>query len=163
MQALSVADNSITTTKLADSAVTSSKLNVDNGLTVSGAITLTETLNGDTSYWADYRSYLRFMKQDGVTAANLCPEGGTPVGVTGPKQSLDWATGNDFCQNNYNSGQRSCLTVHQVAPCGSINRNVYPYALESCSTSFSGDQVPFYWWDAESSGFYAHDVSGSGS
>ncbi|MCA9995567.1 MAG: hypothetical protein KDE56_07470 [Anaerolineales bacterium] len=159
---LEPADNSITTAKIADSSVTSSKLNVDNGLTVSGAITLTETFNGDTSYWADYRSYIRFLKQDGATATNLCPQGGTPVGVTGPKQSLDWATGNDICQNNYNSGQKSCLNVHQVAPCGSINGNNYPYAAESCSTDFSGEWAPFYWWDAESSGSYTHDILGSG-
>ncbi len=140
---------SITTTMIADGAVTSAKLNIDNGLAVNGAITLTGTLNGPTSYWVDYRSYIRFLSQDGVNSADLCPEGGVPVGVIAPKQSLEWATGNDICQHNYQPNESTCVNVHKVVPCGSIMGNFYPYPAATCSEDFSGEWAPFHWGNAE--------------
>ncbi|MCI0732061.1 MAG: hypothetical protein L0332_35795 [Chloroflexi bacterium] len=162
IHALTVPDESITTAALADGSVTSIKLDVDNGLIVSGNITLTGVLAGPTSYWADYRSYIRFMYEDGVTAADLCPEGGTPVGVVAPRQSLEWVTGDEICQNNYNTTQTACLNVHQVVPCGSIIGNNYPYSPESCSLNFSGKWAPFYWWNTEATHNVTHNILGSG-
>jgi len=150
MQAMTVPDGSVTTGKIADGAVTTVKLDIDSGLTVNGGITLTGTLDGPTSHWADYRAYIRFLKEDGVTAADLCPEGGTPVGVVAPKQSLEWTTGNEICQHNtHGTTETACINVHQIAPCGSIIGNYYPYSAEPCSEAFSGKWAPFYWWDAQ--------------
>jgi len=156
MQALTVPDGSITTEKIADGAVTTEKLDIGSDLIVNGNIILTGTLDGPTSYWADYRAYIRFLKESGVTAADLCPEGGTPVGVVSPKQSLEWSTGDEICQhNNYNTAETRCLNVHRIKPCGSILGDYYPYPAESCSEDFSGKWAPFYWWDAQPS----HNVS----
>ena len=161
-QALTVPDGSITTGKIADGAVTTAKLDIDSGLTVNGGITLTGTLDGPTSHWADYRAYLRFLKEDGVTAADLCPEGGTPVGVVGPKQSLEWTTGDEICQHNHNTAETACLNVHQIAPGGSIIGNYYPYSAEPCSEDFSGKWAPFYWWNAQPSHDVSNNILGSG-
>ena len=156
MQAMTVADGNITTEKIAEAAVTSAQLNIDNGLMVNGPITLTGTLDGPTSYWNDYRPYVRFLAEKGVTAADLCPEGGTPVGVVSPKQSLEWTTGNEICQhNNYLTTETDCVNVHQMAPCGSILGDYYPYSPYSCSEDYTGKWAPFYWWDAR----HGHNVS----
>lgn len=148
MQTLSVSDDSITTAKIVDDAVTSAKLNIDDGLQVTGNITMTGTLDGSNAYWADYRDYMRFLHQDGVTDSDLCPEGGVAVGVVGPTQSLELQTGNDIAAN-YWPGGGTCVNVHQVLPCGSIITNYYPYSAESCSTDFTGKWAPFYWWNGE--------------
>ncbi len=44
VQALTVPDGSVTTEKIADRAVTSAKLNVDNGMSVSGTLTVTNNI-----------------------------------------------------------------------------------------------------------------------
>ena len=104
MQALTVPDGSIT----------AEKLNLSNGLAVTGNITVTNSislggvLNGPTGYWADLRSYIRILKDKGVTDAALCPEGGVPVGVVSPLQSLRLKTGDDIAQANYPSAS-ACL------------------------------------------------------
>jgi len=163
MQAMTVPDGSVTTAKIADSAVTSAKLNVDNGLTVAGSIVLTGTLDGPTSHWADYRSYIRFLFEDGVTAGDLCPEGGTPVGVVGPKQSLEWTTGDEICEHNtWGTTETECLNVHQIMPCNSIIGNYYPYSAESCSEDFAGMWAPFYWWDAQPMHDVSYNILGAG-
>ena len=167
VQALTVPDGSVTTEKIADGAVTGAKLNVDNGLEVEGAITTTSdihldgVLTGPHSYWADYRSYIRLLKQDGVTDAQLCPEGGQAVGVTSPIKSLNMKTGNDIAQNLY-PAPGTCINVHQMAPCGTINGNYYPYSAESCTTDFSGKWAPFYWWNGESTHDVTTQILGSG-
>lgn len=118
---------------------------------------------GPTGYWADYRAYLRFLQEKGVAAVNLCPEGGIPVGVVAPAQSLKWKTGNEICQhNNYQSSYVTCLNVHKLAPCGSIIGDFYPYTAESCETDFSGSWVPFYWWDGEPSHDVTSNILGAG-
>lgn len=131
-----------------DGSITSEKLNLTNGITVTGDINFTGILTGPNAYWADYRSYIRFLAEDGVNEANLCPEGGVPVGVTGPTQSLELQTGDDIAAALYPNGG-TCINVHQVNPCGSIIGNNYPYDPESCSTDFSGKWAPFYWWNGE--------------
>ncbi|MFZ1754036.1 MAG: hypothetical protein WAU10_09840 [Caldilineaceae bacterium] len=148
-------DASITTAKLADSAVTTAKTNIVDGLRVGGVLTATGDINlggvirGATSQWADYRSYIRFMKQAGATDAGLCPEGGVAVGVTSPFESLNLKTGNDIAAKLYN-GPGTCVNVHQIAPCGTIIGDNYPYTAESCTTDFTGKWAPFYWWNGES-------------
>jgi hypothetical protein len=143
-----------------DGSITSAKLNLTNGLTVTGSLTLTGDINlggvltGPHGFWADYRPYIRFMKQNGVTDAALCPEGGVAVGVVSPLRSLTLKTGNDIAQNLYPKGG-TCVNVHMIAPCGTINDNYYPYQAESCTTDFSGKWAPFYWWD----GAPTHDVT----
>ncbi len=160
VQALTVPDGSVTTEKIADGAVTGAKLSVNDGLRVGGAITTTGNihldgiLTGPRSYWADYRSYIRFLKEDGVTDAQLCPEGGQAVGVTSPIKSLHMKTGDDIAQNLYPS-PATCINVHQLAPCGTINGDHYPYSAEPCTTDFSGKWAPFYWWNGKST----HDVT----
>ncbi len=120
-------------------------------------------MTGPTGYWADYRAYLRFIQEKGVAAVNLCPEGGIPVGVVAPAQSLKWKTGNEICQhNNYQSSSVTCLNVHKLAPCGSIIGDFYPYAGESCETDFSGSWAPFYWWDGEPSHDVTSNILGAG-
>jgi len=94
--------------------------------------------------WRDYRAYIRFMKQDGVTDTGLCPQGGKATMVTGPEQSLRLLTGNDICAKSYHS-EKICLNVHYFAPCGSINGNYYKYDPESCDTDFKGQWAPYYW------------------
>jgi len=159
---LTVADDSITSAKIADGAVTTAKLNIDQGLEVNGNITLTGTFDGSTSYWADYRNYIRFLFEDGVTGTALCPEGGVPVGVTGPKQSLDLLTGSDICQLNHDTTRTTCINVHRIAPCGSIIGNYFPYDAEPCNLNFSGQWAPFYWWDAKTSHNVTYNILGSG-
>ena len=117
-------------------------------MTVANDIQLGGVLNGPTSYWADYRPYIRFLKQDGIDTSDLCPEGGFPIGVVGPLQSLSIETGNELASVLYD-GAGTCINVHQIAPCGTINGNHFPYEPESCETDFSGKWAPFYWWDGE--------------
>ncbi len=119
-----------------------------------GDVPSASMLKGDLAYWADYRAYLRLAKQNGVTEAALCPEGGQPVGVTSPKQSLALKTGNDIAQSQY-PASGSCINVHRFAVCGSVMYDFYPYAAESCAEDFSGSWAPFYWWDGSPS----HDVT----
>ena len=148
-------DGSITTAKIADSAVTQAKLNLTNGLTVGGTLSVTGdiqmngTLRGSTSFWADHRDYIRFLKQSGVTDAQLCPEGGEAVGTLAPRDSLVLLTGGDVCVRNKNTSKRSCVNVHSVAPCGSIIGNYFPYVGESCTTDFHRTWAPFFWWNGE--------------
>jgi len=162
MVSLTVPDGSVTTAKIANGAVTTEKLDIDNGLEVTGDIILTGTLQGMHSYWADYRSYLRFLSEGGATTNALCPEGGIPVGVTGPKQSLELLTGNDICQHNYDMTRQTCVNVHRIAPCGSIIGNHFPYNAESCNQKFSGQWAPFYWWNADSTHDVTYNILGSG-
>ena len=168
MQALTVPDGSITAEKIADGAVTSNKLRIENGLSITGNLTLTADimlggiLDGPRSYWADYRSYIRSLKEDGVIGSDLCPEGGVPVGVVAPKQSLVWHTGNDICQHNHDPSRRTCVNVHQIAPCGSIIGDYYPYDAEPCTEDFSGRWAPFYWWDGEPTHNVTNNILGSG-
>jgi len=137
-----------------DGSITAEKLDLTNGLQVSGNITVTNgislggVLNGPTSHWADLRSYIRILKDKGVTDAVLCPEGGQPVGVTGPLQSLRLRTGNDIAQAQYPSAG-TCVNVHQFHPCGSFVGDYYPYPAEPCTADFSGKWAPFYWWTGE--------------
>jgi hypothetical protein len=166
LQGLTVPDSAITTGKLADGAVTPAKLDTSQGLTVTGVLTATSNiamggvLTGDTAYWADYRAYLRFMKQSGVTESQLCPEGGAPVGVLGPTQALSLLTGSQICAKNADLLHRSCLNVHQVRPCGSIQSNKFPYAAESCASDFHGMWAPFYWWDGSATQDFTNSIMG---
>lgn len=143
-----------------DGSITAEKLDLSNGLQVSGNMTVTNgislggVLNGPTSHWADFRSYIRILKDQGVTDAALCPEGGVPVGVTGPLQSLRLKTGIDIAQAHYPSAG-TCVNVHQFHPCGSFVSDLYPYPAEPCTTDFSGKWAPFYWWTGETT----HDVT----
>lgn len=159
---LTVADNSITTAKIVDGAITTAKLDIDSGLDVTGDISLTGVLQGSNSYWADYRSFIRFLHHDGVTTEGLCPEGGIPVGVTGPKQSLELLTGNDICQYNYDTTRTTCINVHQIAPCGSIIGNFFPYSAQPCSQDFSGKWAPFLWGDGNTSHAVTSNILGAG-
>jgi len=109
--------------------------------------------------YEDDRPYFRELVEDGVTAADLCPEGGTPTGVVSPRKSLTTKTGEEICSAYY-GGAKSCVNVHQVAPCGSIIGNYYPYSAESCTTDFSGKWAPYYWGRPEYTYFY--NVLGSG-
>jgi len=94
--------------------------------------------------WYDYRAYIRFMREDGITDGNLCPEGGKPTIVTGPDQSLKWGTGNEICANSWHS-EKTCINVHSIAPCGTINGNHYPYDPQSCHENLSGKWAPYFW------------------
>jgi hypothetical protein len=169
VQALTVPDGSITTVKIADGAITGAKLAGGNGnsLTVSGEITATGNINmggiltGPKSFWADYRSYVRFVKQDGATDANMCPEGGVAVGVSSPLRSLSLKTGNDIATAAYPRGG-TCVNVHQMAPCGTINGTHYPYNAESCTADFSGKWAPYYWDNGEPTHDVTMNLLGSG-
>lgn len=141
---------SITTSMLANGSVTSAKLDLATGLTVTsslsvaGNISLAGVLQGPSAYYEDYRPYFRFMKAAGATDAGLCPQGGIPVGVINPLQSLELMTGNQIAAASYPAGG-SCINVHSVAPCGSIIGDHYPYAAESCSAEFPGTWAPYLW------------------
>jgi hypothetical protein len=150
-----------------DGSITSKKLDLTNGLTVTENLTVTHginlggTLNGPTSYWADFRSYIRILKDKGVTDAALCPEGGVPVGVVSPLQSLKLKTGNDIAQARY-AAPGTCVNVHQLAPCGSVIADHYPYEAESCATDFSGKWAPFYWGNGQPTHDVTYNILGGG-
>jgi hypothetical protein len=144
-----------------DGSITSAKLNLTEGLTVTGDISLDGILRGPTAHWADYRPYIRFLKEQGVTAADLCPEGGVPVGVTGPLQSLSLRTGDDLAQATYPEGG-TCVNVHSIAPCGSIIEDRYPNDAELCTEDFSGKWAPFYWWDGSPVSGVTYDILSGG-
>lgn len=154
---------SITTTMIADGAVTGSKLapgtlDITGDLAVTGNVSLGGTLDGPYAYWADYRSHIWSLAASGADAADLCPEGGTPVGVVGPKQSLALHTGFEIAQANYPNGG-TCINVHAIAVCGPLH---YPYEAESCSEDFQGKWAPFYWWNGEPSADVTYNILGSG-
>lgn len=158
---------SITTTMIADGAVTGSKLapgtlDITGDLAVTGNVSLGGTLDGPYAYWADYRSYIRLLAASGANAANLCPEGGEPVGIVSPKQSINFRTGFEIAQANYpNAG--TCVNVHSFAACGSLMADaIYPYAAESCSEDFQGQWAPFYWWNGEPSDDVTYTLLGQG-
>ena len=144
-----------------DGSVSSAKLNLTSGLSVTGDITFTGVMKGPKSYWSDNRDYIRFLSESGATQSALCPEGGRPVGVVSPLQSLNLKTGNEIAQAEYPSGG-TCLNVHHLAACGSIIGNFYPYNPESCSQDFSGTWAPFYWWDGNPSDNHTNNILGAG-
>jgi len=132
-----------------------SKLNVDeNGdLKVNGHIL--------GKQWRDYRAFIRFIKDDGVTSEQLCPEGGVPTISTSPEQSLNLFTGNEICQNSYYE-EKTCINVHALAPCSTINTNFYPYEAKSCDENFSGQWAPFHWYTDISTHEVTTHMLGSG-
>lgn len=143
-----------------DGSITSKKLNLSDGLLVTGPITTTGgvhmdgSLSGPYSHLIDNRPYIRFLKQDGVTDASLCPEGGTAVGAASPAQSLHLRTGNDIATAAFPNGG-TCINVHSIAPCATIIGNHFPYPARSCTDNFAGRWAPFSWTD----GTTTHDVT----
>jgi len=146
---------------VADGAITQNKLNLTNGLTVTGDINFTGVLNSPKAYWSDYRAYIRFMKDKGVTDAQLCPEGGKATIVPSAYYSLNYKTGNEIAQARYPSAG-TCVNVHSLAPGATINGDHYPYSAESCTTNFSGIWAPFQWSNGNDSAAYTTEMLGSG-
>jgi hypothetical protein len=151
-----------------DGSITAAKLDLANGLTVTGNLTVTKDIyvggalrGGAQSYWADYRAYVRFLKEAGVTNAALCPEGGSPVGVAAPTQSLSMHTGSDLAQRT-SPESGTCVNVHEIAPCSSITGDYYPGQAQSCDTDFAGKWAPFYWWDGGPADASTYNILGSG-
>lgn len=154
---------SITTTMIADGSVTGPKLapgtlDITGDLAVTGDVSLGGMLDGPYAYWADYRSQIQTLIASGTGAADLCPEGGTPVGVVGPSQSLVFHTGFEIAQANYPNGG-TCTNVHSIGVCGVL---YYPYEAESCSEDFQGKWAPFYWWNGEPTHSVTYNLLGAG-
>jgi len=146
---------------VADGAITQNKLNLTNGLTVTGDVNFTGVLS-PKAYWSDYRAYIRFMKDKGVTDAQLCPEGGKATIVPSAYYSLNYKTGNDIAQARYPSAG-TCVNVHILAPCATNNGDFYPYSAESCTTNFSGNWAPFQWSNGnDTPSTFTSELLGSG-
>jgi len=155
------------TDPIPDESITPDKFDLSDGLdiggdtSVEGDIRLDGTVQGPKSHWADYRPHIRFMKESGADAAAMCPEGGSPVGVVNPQQSLTVKTGDELAAMRY-GGAGTCVNVHQMAPCGTINGDFYPYQAQSCTTDFSGKWSPFYWWNGTTHSGISIELLGRG-